>query len=232
MHIGAQPVPPRLVMHWKEYFPNMQYDNNYGLSESTGPGPVHLGLDNPFREGAVGKVGERWQLRFVDPVTNQDVPPGKVGELLIKGGGVMKEYYKNPDLTARSIEDGWFHTGDMARIDKDGYVFLVDRKKDIVIVGGENIYPVEVEDAIHHYPKVYDVAVIGVPDERLGEIVAAVIDPKPGETITEDEMNAFIEKTLPRYKRPRKIFFDKVPRNATGKIEKPRLRQKYGGNVM
>jgi len=232
MHIGAQPVPPRVVYHWREYFPKMQYDNNYGLSESTGPGPVHLGLENAFKEGAVGKVGERWQLRLVDPATNQDVAPGMVGELLIKGEGVMKEYYKNPELTAKTLENGWFHTGDMARIDQEGYVFLVDRKKDIVIVGGENIYPVEVEDAIHQYPKVYDVAVIGIPDERLVEVVAAVIDPKPGETLTEDEMNAFIEKVLPRYKRPRKLIFAKVPRNATGKIEKSKLRQMYGGNVM
>ena len=155
-----------------------------------------------------------------------------VGELCIKGDGVMKEYYKNPELTARTIEDGWLHTGDMARIDNDGYVFLVDRKKDIIIVGGENIYPIEVEDAIHNHPKVYDVAVIGIPDKRLGEIVAAVVDPKPGESLTLDEMNSFLETTLPRYKRPRLIIFDKVPRNPTGKIEKPKLRLKYGGNIM
>jgi long-chain acyl-CoA synthetase len=232
MHIGAQPVPPRLVMHWREYFPNMKYDNNYGLSESTGPGPVHLGLENAFKDGAVGKVGTGWQLKIVPIDDSRNVPPWMAGELAIKGDGVMKEYYKNPELTAKTIKDGWLLTGDMARIDSDGYVFLVDRKKDIIIVGGENIYPIEVEDAIHNNPKVYDVAVIGIPDERLGEVVAAVIDAKPGETLTEDEMNAFIEKVLPRYKRPRKLIFDKVPRNATGKIEKPKLRLKYGGNVM
>jgi long-chain acyl-CoA synthetase len=132
-------------------------------------------------------------------------------------------------LTSKTIEDGWLHTGDMAHIDREGYVFLVDRKKDVIIVGGENIYPLEVEDAIHNHPKVYDVAVIGIPDERLGEIAAAVIDPKPGEALTEDEIFSFLEKALPRYKRPRKIIFDKVPRNATGKIEKPKLRLKYSG---
>jgi acyl-CoA synthetase (AMP-forming)/AMP-acid ligase II len=226
MHIGAQPVPPKLVVSWRNYFPRMQYDNNYGLSESTGPGPVHLGLENKFKDGAVGKVGDRWQLRFVDS-SNKDVPPGEVGELLIKGDGIMKEYYKNPELTAKTIENGWMHTGDMARIDNEGYVFLVDRKKDVIIVGGENIYPIEVEDAIHNHPKVYDVAVIGIPDERLGEIVGAVIDPKPGEILTEEEINLFLEKTLPRYKRPRKIIFDKVPRNATGKLEKVKIREKY-----
>jgi long-chain acyl-CoA synthetase len=229
MHIGAQPVPSNLVMRWRQYFPQMQYDNNYGLSESTGPGAVHLGLENAFKEGAVGKVGDGWQLKLVDSVTNKNVPEGEIGELLIKGDGVMKEYYKNPELTAKTIENGWLHTGDMARIDREGYVFLVDRKKDVIIVGGENIYPLEVEDAIHNHPKVYDVAVIGVPDERLGEVAAAVIDPKPGETLTEDEILSYVEKALPRYKRPRKIIFDKVPRNATGKIEKPRLRLKYGG---
>jgi acyl-CoA synthetase (AMP-forming)/AMP-acid ligase II len=232
MHIGAQPVPPALVLHWWDYFPNMAYDNNYGLSESTGPGPVHLGLDSEFKAGAVGKVGYGWQLKIVHSDDNRNIPPWMVGELCIKGDGVMREYYKNPELTARTIEDGWFHTGDMARIDNDGYVFLVDRKKDLIIVGGENIYPIEVEDAIHNHPRVYDVAVIGIPDKRLGEIIAAVIDPKPGETLTEDEINAFIEQALPRYKRPRKIIFDKVPRNPTGKIEKPKLRLKYGGNVM
>jgi acyl-CoA synthetase (AMP-forming)/AMP-acid ligase II len=232
MHIGAQPVPPKLVMHWRNYFPNMQYDNNYGLSESTGPGPVHLGLENAFKEGAVGKSGQGWQLKIVNIETNREIPSTQIGELLIKGDGIMKEYYKNPELTAKTIENGWMHTGDMARIDNEGYVFLVDRKKDVIIVGGENIYPIEVEDAIHNYSKVYDVAVIGLPDERLGEIVAAVIDAKPGETLTEAEIIAFTDQVLPRYKRPRKIIFDKVPRNPTGKIEKTKLRAKYGKPII
>jgi len=228
MHIGAQPVPPALVQHWWDYFPTMAYDNNYGLSESTGPGAVHLGLENEFRAGAVGKVGYGWQLKIVGTDDNCVVPPDVVGELCIKGDGVMREYYKNPELTAKTIIDGWLHTGDMARIDKDGYVYLVDRKKDLIIVGGENIYPIEIEDAIHNHPKVYDVGVIGIPDERLGEIIGAVIDVKPGESLTEGEIMTFVEGLLPKYKRPRKIFFDKVPRNPTGKIEKTKLRLKYG----
>jgi acyl-CoA synthetase (AMP-forming)/AMP-acid ligase II len=232
MHIGAQPVPPALVQHWWDYFPTMAYDNNYGLSESTGPGAVHLGLENDFRAGAIGKVGWGWQLKIVHADDNRNIPPWMVGELCIKGPGVMKEYYKNPDLTAKTVVDGWLHTGDMARIDKEGYVYLVDRKKDLIIVGGENIYPIEIEDAIHNNPKIYDVAVIGIPDKRLGEIVGAVVDVKEGEALTEDEFNKFIESLLPKYKRPRKIIFDKVPRNATGKIEKTKLRMKYGGNVM
>lgn len=232
MHIGAQPVPPSIVLHWREYFPAMDYDNNYGLSEATGPGVVHLGLENEFRAGAVGKVGCNWQLKIVDVNDNHDIPECMIGELCVKGDGVMREYYKNPTLTAKTIVDGWLHTGDMARIDKDGYVYLVDRKKDLIIVGGENIYPIEIESAIHSHPKVYDVGVIGIPDERLVEVIGAVIDVKSGENLTEAEIMAFIEGLLPKYKRPRKVIFDKVPRNPTGKIEKTKLRAKYGKSTL
>ena len=226
MHIGAQPVPPSLVKHWKEYFPDMQYDTTYGLSESTGPGCVHLGIENERKVGAIGKAGFNWETRIVDD-SGKDITPGEIGELLVRGNGVMKEYYKNPEKTAETIKNGWLYTGDMAKTDEEGFIYLVDRKKDVVITGGENIYPVEVEDVLQSHPKIYDVGVIGIPDERLGEIAAAIIDPKPGETLTEEEVNKFCEQNLPRYKRPRRIIFDKVPRNPTGKIEKPKLRQKY-----
>jgi len=228
MHIGAQPVPSSLVKHWKEYFPDMQYDTNYGLSESTGPGCVHLGIENERKVGAIGKPGFNWEARIVDD-NGEDVPQGEIGELVVKGNGVMKEYYKNPVKTAETIKNGWLYTGDMARVDSEGFIYLVDRKKDVIISGGENIYPVEVEDVLQSHPKIYDAGVIGIPDERLGEIVAAVIDPEPGETLTEEEVNAFCEQNLPRYKQPKRVIFDKVPRNPTGKIEKPKLRQKCAG---
>jgi acyl-CoA synthetase (AMP-forming)/AMP-acid ligase II len=228
MHIGAQPVPSSLIKRWKEYFPNMQYDTNYGLSESTGPGCVHLGIGNERKVGAIGKAGFNWETRIVND-KGEDVAPGEAGELLVRGNGVMKEYYKNPGKTAETIRDDWLYTGDMAKADGDGFIYLVDRKKDVIITGGENIYPVEVEEVLQSHPKIYDVGVIGIPEERLGEIAAAVIDPKPGETLTEEEINAFCEQNLPRYKRPRRIIFDKVPRNPTGKIEKPKMRQKYAG---
>jgi len=226
MHIGAQPVPPSLVRRWKEYFPDMQYDTNYGLSESTGPGCVHLGIENERKVGAIGKAGFNWETRIVDK-GGKDVAQGDVGELIVKGDGVMKEYYKNPEKTAAIIKNGWLYTGDMAMTDSEGFIYLVDRKKDIIITGGENIYPAEIESVLHSHPKVYDAAIIGVPDERLGEIAAAVIAPQPGETLTEEEINSFCEQNLPRYKRPRHVFFDQVPRNPTGKIEKPKLREKY-----
>jgi acyl-CoA synthetase (AMP-forming)/AMP-acid ligase II len=139
----------------------------------------------------------------------------------------MKCYYNDPEATAEVIKDGWLFTGDMARMDDDGFIYLVDRKKDVIISGGENIYPVQIEDFLRSHDAIKDVAVIGLLDERVGEIAAAIIEIKPGCRCTEEEIIAFCAP-LPRYKRPRKIIFDKVPRNPTGKIEKPRLREKYG----
>ena len=225
MHIGAQPVPPSLIHRWQKIFPHHAYDTNYGLSESLGPGCVHLGVENIHKVGAIGKPGYLWQARVVDE-KGQDVPQGEIGELIVSGPGVMLCYYKNPSATAEILKNGWLYTGDMARIDEDGFIYLVDRKKDVVISGGENLYPVQIEDFLRKCDKIKDVAVIGLPDSRLGEIAAAIIEIKDGMTCTEEEINQFC-KELPRYKRPRKIIFDKVPRNPTGKIEKPVLREKY-----
>ncbi len=225
MHIGAQPVPPSLIKRWKEVFPNHQYDTNYGLSESIGPGCVHLGVENIHKVGAIGKAGFNWEVDIVDENGNS-VSRGEVGELIVKGDGVMTCYYKNEEATNEVLKNGWLYTGDMAKMDEDGFIYLVDRKKDVVISGGENIYPVQIEDFLRSNDKIKDVAVIGLPDARLGEITAAIIEIKDGMTATEEEINAFCE-TLPRYKRPKTIFFDKVPRNPTGKIEKPVLREKY-----
>ena len=227
MHIGAQPVPPSLIARWKTVFPHHQYDTNYGLSESIGPGAVHLGVENIHKVGAIGVPGYGWETKVVDE-RGQEVPQGEVGELILKGNGVMLCYYKNPDATAETIKDGWLYTGDMARIDEDGFIFLVDRKKDVVISGGENLYPVQIEDFLRGFDKIKDVAVIGLPDARLGEIAVAIVEIKEGIECTEDEINKFC-LDMPRYKRPKKIFFDKVPRNPTGKIEKPALREKYCG---
>ncbi|MBA7670789.1 Long-chain-fatty-acid--CoA ligase FadD13 [subsurface metagenome] len=141
----------------------------------------------------------------------------------------MKQYYKNPEKTAETIKNGWLRTGDLVREDDEGFIYIVDRKKDVIVSGGENIYPVEIEEVLQSHPEIYDVGVIGLPDERLGEIIVAVIEAKPGENLTRKEVNEFCEQNLPRYKRPRHIIFDKVPRNPTGKIEKPKMRQKYAG---
>ena len=226
MHIGAQPVPPSLIRRWKKVFPHHDYDTNYGLSESIGPGCVHLGMENIHKVGAIGKAGYLWKTRIINE-KGEDVPVGVVGELAVKGPGVMRCYYKNPEATAEILHDGWLWTGDMAKEDEDGFIYLVDRKKDVVISGGENIYPVQIEDHLRAFDKVKDVAVIGVPDTRLGEVTAAIIEIKEGMECTEEEVRDFCA-ALPRYKRPRQIIFAPVPRNPTGKIEKPLLRQKYG----
>ena len=225
MHIGAQPVPPSLIHRWQKVFPHHAYDTNYGLSESLGPGCVHLGVENIRKVGAIGKPGYQWEARIVDE-RGQDVAQGEIGELAVRGPGVMLCYYKNPEATAEILRDGWLFTGDMARMDEEGFIYLVDRKKDVVISGGENLYPVQIEDFLRRYGKIKDVAVIGLPDKRLGEIAAAIIEIKEDMMCTEEEINSFC-KELPRYKRPRRIIFDKVPRNPTGKIEKPVLREKY-----
>ncbi len=225
MHIGAQPVPQSLIHRWMKLFPHHKYDTNYGLSESTGPGCVHLGVDNLEKVGAIGVPGYHWKARIVDE-RGAEVAQGEVGELTVQGPGVMLCYYKNPEATAEVLKDGWLYTGDMARMDEDGFIYLVDRKKDVIITGGENLYPVQIEDFLRRCDKIKDVAVIGLPDQRLGEIAAAIVEVKEGVSCTEEEIDSFCQE-LPRYKRPRRIIFDSVPRNPTGKIEKPVLREKY-----
>ncbi|OQX49246.1 MAG: AMP-dependent synthetase, partial [Candidatus Sedimenticola endophacoides] len=225
MHIGAQPVPPSLVRAWRRLFPGHDYDTNYGLTETTGPGCVHLGLGNTEHIGAIGVPGFDWEARIVD-FDGNDLPDGTPGELLVKGPGVMREYYRDPEASAAAIRDGWLHTGDIARRDEVGFIWLVDRKKDLIITGGENVSPVEVENHFMAHPAIQDIGVIGTPDVRLGELVTAVIQLKPGRTLSEREVLDYAE-ALPRYQRPRVIHFGAVPRNATGKIEKPKLRRRY-----
>ena len=226
MHIGAQPVPQSLIKRWLQYFPKHEYDTNYGLSESIGPGAVHLGIENVRKVGAIGIPGYGWQIKIIRP-DGSEVQQGEVGELCLKGPGVMVCYYNNPQATAETLKDGWLLTGDMARQDEEGFIYLVDRKKDVVITGGENLYPVEIENFMAAYPPIKDVAVIGLPDPRLGEIAAAIVELVPGATATVEDIQEFCTG-MPRYKRPRKIILAPVPRNATGKIEKPALRKKYG----
>ncbi|MDO5115599.1 MAG: class I adenylate-forming enzyme family protein [Synergistaceae bacterium] len=225
MHIGAQPVPPSLIGRWRRIFPKHKYDTNYGLSESIGPGCVHLGLGNIDKVGAIGIPGFGWKVKIVDG-NDRPITDGSVGELAVKGPGVMSCYYNDPAATAEVLRDGWLLTGDMARQDEDGFIYLVDRKKDVIISGGENIYPVQIEDFLRAHNAVKDAAVIGLPDKRLGEIAAAIIELKAGVACTEKDIEDFC-LDLPRYKRPRRIIFADIPRNPTGKIEKPVLRQLY-----
>ncbi|MFW6297071.1 MAG: class I adenylate-forming enzyme family protein [Desulfosalsimonas sp.] len=225
MHIGAQPVPPSLIEKWHKFFPGQAYDTNYGLTEATGPGCVHLGIENMHKIGAIGTAGFDWECRVVDEAGNE-LGAETPGELLVKGPGVMEYYFGNAKATSSVLTDGWLRTGDIVKKDDDGFLWLIDRKKDVIITGGENIFPVEIENYLMSHKDILDAAVIGLPDDRLGEIVAAVISPKPGRSITEEQIRNFCAE-MPRYKQPRRIFFDSVPRNPTGKIEKPGLRKKY-----
>ncbi len=228
MHIGAQPVPPSLIREWMKHFPKHQYDTNYGLTESSGPGCVHLGMENMHKVGAIGVPGFDWEIRIIGG-DGSPVQRGEPGELAVKGPGVMKAYYGNPEATSEVLVDGWLLTGDIVRKDKDGFIWLVDRKKDVIITGGENIYPVEIEDFLQTHPAIQDVAVIGLHSLRLGEISAAIVQTKTGQELSKKAIDDFCE-VLPRYKRPRKIIFGDVPRNPTGKIEKPKLREIYAGS--
>ncbi len=230
--LGAQPVPPTLITTFYGLFPGICWEVLYGLTEATGPGCIHLSFEDRHKIGSIGRPGFNWEARVVNS-NDEDAPRGSVGEIVMRGNGVMKGYYKNPAKTAETIKDGWLYSGDMARIDDEGFFWIVDRKKDVIISGGENVYPAEVEEVIQAHPKVRDVGVIGLHDDRLGEIVAAVVELKPGITDidgAEKELHAFCEASLPRYKRPRRIIIGNVPRNPTGKIEKFRLREVYSGN--
>ncbi|MFH1491535.1 MAG: class I adenylate-forming enzyme family protein [Pseudomonadota bacterium] len=227
--LGAQPVPPSLIEAWCNHFPHMEYEVNYGLTEASGPGCIHLGIGNGHKLGALGVPGFNWDVRLVDD-SGHDVPRGEAGEILVRGNGVMKEYYKNPGKTAEAIRNGWLYTGDMGRMDGDDFIWPCDRKKDIIISGGENVYPAEVEEAIRMHPYVHDVGVMGIPDQRLGEIVGAAVELKEGVPVSaEADVLAYCEDNIARYKRPKRVVFEKVLRNPTGKIEKGKMKKGYFG---
>jgi len=225
VHSGAQPIPPVLVRRFVKYFTNIEYEENYGLTETAGP-CMHLGLENFHKLGSFGYPRINIDARVVDDNDN-DVPAGGVGEMIIRGANVMKCYYKNPEKTAETLRNGWLYTGDLVKQDEEGFISYIDRKKDLIISGGENIFPVDLESVLIGQPKVKDVAIIGIPDDRYGEVVAAVVQPKEGVDLTEEEMRAYFEPELPKYAWPRIILFGDVPRNPTGKIEKPKLRERY-----
>ena len=225
IHSGAQPIPAVLVKRFLNYFPGIDFDENYGMTESAGP-CMHLGLENIDKLGSFGRPRLNIDARIVDDDGN-DVPRGTVGEMIMRGNHIMKCYYKNPRQTAVTLKNGWLYTGDLVRQDDEGFIYYVDRKKDLIISGGENIYPVDLESVLIGHPDVKDVAVIGIPDVRYGEVVAIIVQTVEGKQLTEADMRAFFEPLLPKYAWPRLVVFDDVPRNPTGKIEKPKLRQLY-----
>ena len=225
---GASPIADTLLRRAEARFGKV-FAQCYGQAESP-MAITFLGPEDHDRTGSCGRPFSTVEVAIFDDNDNA-LPPGEIGEIAVQGGGVMKEYYRNPEQTAQTLRKGWLNTGDMGRIDEDGFIWLVDRKKDVIFYGGENIYPADIEAVLSHHPQIHDVAVIGMNDSRLGEVVAAVIELEPQvepSAATEQEIIRFCEDNLPKYKRPRRIIFAEVPRSATGKIEKLQLRQKYG----
>ena len=238
VNFGASPMAVEWIERMAKAFPDADFANCYGLTETApdltyfDPHELRAAIASGDRDGPVASVGKPSpgiEIRIVDGDGN-DVPDGEPGELLARGANIMKGYLNLPEETARALRGGWLHTGDIARIDGEGYVYLLDRSKDMVISGGENVYSAEVEAALHQHPDVHEAAIIGVPDQRLGEAVFAVIVPRPGATPSEDEIVAHCRGRIGGYKIPRRMaFVDAMPKSAMGKILKGELRRIYGG---
>jgi long-chain acyl-CoA synthetase len=213
---GGSAMPVEIMRGFEQKFGCIILEG-YGLSETS---PV-ASFNHPDKERKPGSIGtpiEGVQMRLIDDAW-QTVPDGDIGEIAIRGHNVMKGYWGNPEATAEAIKDGWFRTGDMARVDEDGYYFIVDRKKDLIIRGGYNVYPREIEEVLHEHPAVAEVAVIGIPHPELGEEVGAAVALKPGASATPDELRAFARDRVAAYKYPRKVWLvDALPKGPTGKI--------------
>lgn len=228
MEIGAQPVPFDIMKMLVEKLP-CKVSNIYGITEGGGGGTFNLYPEDVLlKPGSIGKPTFGVEAKIIG-LTDEELPAGEVGELIFRTPRMMREYYSNPEKTAETLKNGWLYTGDLLKKDDDGYFYIVDRMKDMVTSGGENIFPVEIEDALMDHPDIDDVACIGYPDEKLVEIVLAVVQLKEGKTMTEEELIEFAKSKLALYKVPRKVIFDQVPRNPTGKLMKPQLREKFTG---
>ena len=220
---GGAPMPVEVIKAWKERF-DVTIRESYGLSETSPVASINP-LERPCKPGSIGTPIARVEFRLIDAEDGVVTQPGIPGEICIKGYNVTKGYYKRPEATAEAIRDGWFRTGDVAVVDEDGYYFIVDRKKDMIIRGGFNVYPREIEEVLYAHPVVAEAAVIGVRHERHGEEVKAIIACKPGRTATAEEIIAYCRERLASYKYPRLVEFrDALPKGPTGKILKREMR--------
>ncbi len=227
---GGAPAPPELVRRIKQHFPVGNASNGYGLTETSSVATMNSGDDYVNKPDSVGPPVPVCDVRIVG-ADGAVQPVGSIGELWIKGPNVVRGYWNKPEATAESFGGGWFRTGDVARVDEEGFVFIVDRAKDMVIRGGENVYSVEVEAALFEHPTVADAAVIGVPHPVLGEEVAAVVVLRPGAKATVDELRAHVAARLAGFKVPTYVFFrdEPIPRNPAGKVLKRELREEIAG---
>ena len=228
---GGAPAPPDLVRRIQEHFGSVPASNGYGLTETSSLSTMNTGDDYVKKPDSVGPPVPVVTVKVVDP-DGCDLPVGSVGELWIKGPNIVKGYWKKPEATAETFSDGWLHTGDVARIDDEGFVYIVDRAKDMLIRGGENIYSVEIEDVLYEHPAVSEAAIIGVPHPTLGEEPAAVVQVRPGFEVTQSELQEFVRSKLAGFKVPVKVWFydGPLPRNPAGKIVKRELRDELIGS--
>ncbi len=223
---GAAPMPYELVKQLKNNFPNVSLQNLYGQTENS---PGATTLKDEYALEKIGSVGEplpNTELRVVDP-SGRDVTPGEVGEILVKGPQVMKGYLKNKQATDGALKEGWLYSGDLGKLDEDGLLYIVDRKKDMLIRGGENVYPIEVEEVLYQMEEILEAAVVGIPHETYGEVPKAYVVLKESKQLTEEEIIQYCLRNLAKYKVPTNItFIDELPRNASGKVLKHTLREK------
>jgi long-chain acyl-CoA synthetase len=219
---GGAALPVEVLKGFEEAF-NCKVLEGYGLSETS---PV-ASFNHPDKERKAGSIGtpiKGVEMKVVDE-DGKDVPQGEVGEIVIKGHNVMKGYWNRAEATEEVMKDGWFHTGDMAQVDEDGYFFIVDRKKDMIIRGGYNVYPREIEEVLYEHEAISEAAVVGVPDEKMGEEVGAAIVLKEGQDVDADELRDYVKDKVAAYKYPRKIWFlDELPKGPTGKILKREIK--------
>jgi fatty-acyl-CoA synthase len=222
---GGSPCPRPLIESFMKR--GVTFSQGYGMTE-TAPAITVLRAEDALRKlGSCGKPVFHLDVNIVN-LEGETLPKGETGEVIVRGPNVIREYWRRPEASAESIVDGWLHTGDMGYYDEEGYLYLIDRKKDMYISGGENVYPAEVEDAIMGFDRVGDVGVIGIPDEKWGEVGMAIVVPKPGEEVTEESVIEFCKGKLAKYKVPKKVLFtDELPRTATGKILKKALKAQY-----
>jgi fatty-acyl-CoA synthase len=225
---GGAPLSDELIRRYHER--HLEFRQGYGLTE-TSPGVTGMGPGECLRKaGTAGRPCLYVDVEIVDE-HDQPLPAGTAGEVRVRGPNVMAGYWNRPEETAKVLRGGWFYSGDIGYLDEDGYLVLVDRKKDMIISGGENVYPAEIEKIIELHPAVAEVAVVGKPDPKWGEVPVAFVAPKPGQTIVPDELIAFCAERIARYKMPKQVIVrDALPRNATGKIVKPALRKELASS--
>ncbi|MEE9503621.1 MAG: AMP-binding protein, partial [Thermodesulfobacteriota bacterium] len=220
---GAAPISPEMKEELAKLFPHAGIFDLYGLTEASPGVTILTPHDPPEKINSVGKPMLSVKIKVVDEA-GEELPPGENGEIICRGPNLMKGYYNNDVATQEVLKDGWLYTGDVGKFDQDGYLYLTGRKKEIIISGGENIYPAEVEAVLEQHPLILEAAVIGVPDGYWGESVKAVVVPKPGKTLTDQEVIEYCKSHLAHYKKPRSVdFMDALPRNAANKVMKTEL---------